>query len=73
MLPKEKVIEGLKVPSQKWNPIVLESSSLNGPENIRSQILTEKCHLNGTNYVLNFIRDDQSNVKEGHLVYVKTN
>lgn len=72
MLPKEKVVEGLKVPGQKWNPVVLESNCLNRPENIKSQIVTEKCHLNGNNYVLNFIRDDQSNVKEGRLVYTKT-
>lgn len=46
---------------------------LNRPDNQRSQIVTEKCHLNGNNYVLNFIRDDQSNVKEGKLIYTKTN
>jgi|JI6StandDraft_1071083.scaffolds.fasta_scaffold02777_20 hypothetical protein len=72
MLPKEKVVEGLKVPGQKWNPVVLESNGLNRPDNVRSQIVTEKCHYNGSHYVLNFVRDDQSNVKEGKLVYTKT-
>jgi hypothetical protein len=46
MLPKEKVVEGLKVPSQKWNPVVIECNSLNRPDNNRSQIVTEKCYFN---------------------------
>lgn len=51
--------------------MVLECKVAGRPENVRSQTVTEKCHANGSEYTLSFVREDQSTVKEGVLIYSK--